>query len=512
MNWDFFSSLSPLIIDGLWGTPISRLFTILILSLSILFPILAIFSRNKTKFLLFDHVPVLLTTVGLFGTFVGIAVGLGSFDVNSVDRSLPQLLIGMKLAFWTSILGMACSLIYKIIQSFSVFFNNPEEHGGANSDDIFLVLSEQRKALSRQEDIFVEIRTLIKQKLEDKSLSEEVSYFRTETKEAFERNIEIIETNLNNIINSQMQFMDNMTKNSTESLIKALNDVLRDFNTKINEQFGENFKELNKAVGALLIWQENYKIHIETVESNFKRATEGIAFVSEAMQNISQSAGTIPGIMENLTTLINTLEIELEKASELLESFASLRNESENVSPAIKKGIEDLTVSLSESVLENASRTEKAITKQEEVFLNVASYQEELSVSLNSMIKKELEHFNTMLFNALSLQETTLDGISKRYTDMALTHESLVQKGIESLESSFSDVFLHIGDDLKAKFDEFDVLMEKEMSNAIVRLGRQMASIAEKLVAENGKMIDQYSKLAEPFSLLLKTNGINRRE
>jgi hypothetical protein len=95
---------------------------------------------------------------------------------------------------------------------------------------------------------------------------------------------------------------------------------------------------------------------------------------------------------------------------------------------------------------------------------------------------------------------------------MALTHESLVQKGIESLESSFSDVFLHIGDDLKAKFDEFDVLMEKEMSNAIVCLGRQMASIAEKLVAENGKMIDQYSKLAEPFSLLLKTNGSNRRE
>ena len=50
---------------------------------------------------------------------------------------------------------------------------------------------------------------------------------------------------------------------------------------------------------------------------------------------------------------------------------------------------------------------------------------------------------------------------------------------------------------MKEKFDEFDKMMETEMSNAITRLGRQMASIAQKLVDDNSRIVDQYSGLAK---------------
>jgi len=46
-------------------------------------------------------------------------------------------------------------------------------------------------------------------------------------------------------------------------LVEALRDVIHDFNNKITEQFGDNFKELNEAVGRLLIWQEDYKGFVE---------------------------------------------------------------------------------------------------------------------------------------------------------------------------------------------------------------------------------------------------------
>lgn len=513
MNMDFFSSLSPLIIDGLWGTPISRLFTVLITFLALLFPLLAvsIFRKRKPKGIVFEYVPVLLTTIGLFGTFVGIAVGLGSFDVNSVDKSLPQLLVGMKLAFWTSILGMACSLVYKITQTFFVFLSSPVAAGGATSDDIYIVMSEQQKALSRHEAILGEIKDFLKQQNEDKTVSEQIILFRSEIKGKLDKYQETTGNYFLEIITSLKQFMENMTESSTESLIAALNDVLKDFNTKINEQFGENFKELNKAVGSLLTWQENYRSHIETMETLFNQSTEKILFISEAMEKISSSASGIPNMMESLSSLLNILDIELEKASELLEGFASLRNEAENVFPSIKKGLENLTESFSASVLESAGRTEVAISKQEEIFSRISNHQKELTLNLETMMKKELDHFETMLSDSFTLQETTLESVYKRYTDLALKHESLVKQGIESLESSFSDVFNHIGDELKVKFNEFDEMMEKEMSNAIVRLGRQMASIAEKLVTENNKMIDQYSKLAEPFSLLLQGDEKNRR-
>jgi DNA anti-recombination protein RmuC len=54
------------------------------------------------------------------------------------------------------------------------------------------------------------------------------------------------------------EFSKKMAEDGSKALIDALREVIKDFNTQINEQFGENFKQLNHAVGALLIWQEQY--------------------------------------------------------------------------------------------------------------------------------------------------------------------------------------------------------------------------------------------------------------
>src|SRR5258708_20181293 len=49
--------------------------------------------------------PPILTTLGIFATFLGIALGLSEFDSNNIQASLPALLGGLKTAFWAS---MAC--------------------------------------------------------------------------------------------------------------------------------------------------------------------------------------------------------------------------------------------------------------------------------------------------------------------------------------------------------------------------------------------------------------------
>lgn len=514
MDTTFFATLFPLIQDGLWGTPVARIFTILILSLALFFPCMSILPifKKKTGAILFDHVPVLLTTIGLFGTFVGIAIGLGSFDVNAVDSSLPQLLMGMKLAFWTSILGMACSIVYKIIQAFSGFFTSQEKYVGVSSDDIYNIMSEQHKVLTRQEAILSNIKENIASQKEDKAIYEQINLFRRDAKEYFDNGQQTTELYLKEISIKLQDFMQNLTKNSTETLVEALSDVIRDFNTKINEQFGENFKELNKAVGALLTWQENYRSHIEQVETLFEIASEKIITVSLTMEKISASTSSIPRAMDSLTKLLNALEVELEKASELLEGFASLRNDAENVFPTIKRGLEDLTVSLSESVLKSAGMTGNAVLKQEEILKEATAQQKVFASHYKTIMEKDLEHLNGMLSDSLTCQEKILDSISERYTKLALVHENLIREGKESIEAAFSDVFAHIGDELEAKFADFDEMMEKEMSNAIIRLGRQMASIADKLVKENSKIVDQYSKLSESFPLLLKEIEFSRKE
>lgn len=60
-----------------------------------------------------DAYPSIISTFGVIGTFVGITIGLIHFNVNDLNQSIPVLLGGLKTAFFTSLLGMALSLVLR---------------------------------------------------------------------------------------------------------------------------------------------------------------------------------------------------------------------------------------------------------------------------------------------------------------------------------------------------------------------------------------------------------------
>ena len=74
-------------------------------------------------------IPSHMTSLGILGTFLGIFIGLYKFDVNNLHISVPLLLDGMKLAFGTSIAGLACSTLLKVSGSIITSIN-------ANINDI----------------------------------------------------------------------------------------------------------------------------------------------------------------------------------------------------------------------------------------------------------------------------------------------------------------------------------------------------------------------------------------
>ena len=66
-------------------------------------------NHPKHKYIL----PTILSSLGILGTFIGIAIGLYTFDVNNIDQSVPTLLQGLKLAFVSSIAGIIFTIIKK---------------------------------------------------------------------------------------------------------------------------------------------------------------------------------------------------------------------------------------------------------------------------------------------------------------------------------------------------------------------------------------------------------------
>lgn len=52
------------------------------------------------------QLPSIISTLGVLGTFIGITKGLIAFDTQNLNFSIPDLLSGLKTAFFTSLLGM----------------------------------------------------------------------------------------------------------------------------------------------------------------------------------------------------------------------------------------------------------------------------------------------------------------------------------------------------------------------------------------------------------------------
>jgi DNA anti-recombination protein RmuC len=171
-----------------------------------------------------NYGPIILTMLGIFGCFLGIAIGLLQFNTENIQASVPSLLNGIKTSFWASIAGIGCALTIKArYQIFGLRRFKPEAAvQGATIDDLARLLQSLHQSLAGKED-----STLLSQV---KLLRQETGY------------------GLKAVYSSLENYMEKMADNNSKALIEALKEVIRDFNAKINEQFGDNFKQLNLAV------------------------------------------------------------------------------------------------------------------------------------------------------------------------------------------------------------------------------------------------------------------------
>ena len=72
----------------------------------------------------------MLTTLGILGTFYGIFLGLLDFDVRIINKSVPKLLEGLKLAFATSIWGLFLAIVYRVIRPVFETSGTDDDIGG----------------------------------------------------------------------------------------------------------------------------------------------------------------------------------------------------------------------------------------------------------------------------------------------------------------------------------------------------------------------------------------------
>ncbi|MDO7674366.1 MAG: hypothetical protein MUQ43_08060, partial [Reinekea forsetii] len=197
-----------------------------------------------------NYSPSILTSMGIFGTFLGVALGLNEFDTNSIEDSVPQLLEGLKTAFWTSIAGLlgALSIKFRYAVASMRVRSHRESKLTATMDDLAWHLERIASSVSQEGQVdWIEWR---EQQAVDQA----------------EQHRELIET--------LTHYQSKMTEANRSALEEAISHVMREFNTRIEEQYGDNFKKLNEAVGQMMLWQSGHKGQLEDLMAANERSAK----------------------------------------------------------------------------------------------------------------------------------------------------------------------------------------------------------------------------------------------
>ena len=350
------------------------------------------------------------STIGVLGTFVGISIGLWKFNPNDITSSVPLLLSGMKIAFATSIIGMAASIFMKYI----ALKNEDEE----NIDDI-MELFNTMIAESRNVN-----NTLIENQKQTENALNKVSEIWASHQE-----------NLTVELKSEILNLNNNTISKQEELIGEF------------KKLGECFTLLNSGVNNLLTWQENYKETIENTTKELEIVIQTIHNADESIESISKNSSLIKENNENLSEVLKEINktqnviidsnksiIEIsntakESIPQINEHFTNIDNRTKestaylqtlisenlnNIKSYLEKITEDVLSKTTQSIYENNRQFKYEISEHiSQCKMLIYSLKDlipdinEHLLSTQKRFNKTLIHFNEEVQN--SLRENTLE-------------------------------------------------------------------------------------------------------
>lgn len=419
--------------------------------------------------------PTSLATLGVLGTFTGILLGLLDFDVTKIDDSVPELLAGLKIAFTTSIVGIAAAIIFRLIRT--IVPSGPSSQS-VSPEDIHAALvairDDGRSAASRSSEQLQELRRAISSE-GDGSLLTQMQKLRT-----------TMQDGQNELIGEFRDFAQHMVENNQKAIIEALEKVIRDFNENLTEQFGENFKQLNEAVHELVAWQDKYKNHVEALEQRLDHAVAAIEATQRALESIKSHSERIPETIKLLEPVLSEINSETEVLNAHLDAIAALKEKAIEAFPVVEANLEKITSKLTASVETAVKKSEKAITDTQQVYDQLrVGYEKFLSDADASR-----ERFSEELTNALKQ-------MSEQSSREFARHGELIEAAAKEAQKAIDESWGESVERMNEQFEKFDDQMQQELNRALQSLGQNLASVSEKFVSDYTPLTERLRELVE---------------
>lgn len=412
------------------------------------------------------HGPEILTTMGIFGCFFGIALALLDFDPRDVQKSVPLLLEGVKTAFWASVSGVGGSLAIRARHRFQKTPIQATEGAIKSSslDDVVNAVNGLKGSITGTDE-----DTLISQ---IKLMRQDQADHQRQLKASFD------------------DFSEKVVQMSSKALIEALKEVISDFNNKITEQFGENFKRLNEAVGELVVWQQQYKEELDRLQvvqgesaENLRKASDGLAAISDSVKSFSGAAERLVDLSQKLDTQYRDIVA------------------SQQVLAQVLGGLKDAVPSFEERIqgfIENINA-------------GVTAVQQELAKAAANYSAQADAHGKQL---AMSLQ-----GLANNYSAQAEAHGKQLGQSLQVVAADFSnqskEAQTRLTEQLAKNLDEnlkkvnegvekLEKSLDAELNRSLLALGNQLASLSHQFVKDYQPLTEKLKEVVQLSEKVLK--------
>lgn len=369
-----------------------------------------------------EMAPDIFTSLGILGTFIGLVWGLKSFEPSSYETmtmSVSTLVDGIKVAFLTSIYGIAFALIYSSGMQ-SVYAGMDEKLQGFLEKFHMYVLpaaeSESRNLM------------LASQKVQTKAMKQMAEQLTSQMAESFEK-----------AINPTFEKMNESLEILTESVTKCQQDVvqeiLRSFLREMNSSFKLQFKDFNESLVQLKKAQkENTDYTTNLYQAMSEQLNESYARQNESMKEIVDELGRIQGRYMSTATRITQDNQEIQKQQQQdYQHISDYLKEAEKSSAKFWVACNQTMQKYVETATQGMEKISAANQAGEDVLKANQKLVEELDAKLQEFISYQKMTYQTMeevrrLFADISVQKEN----SNIYLSEGRTGQGAVQK--ESME------------------------------------------------------------------------------
>lgn len=218
-----------------------------------------------------------MTGLGILGTFIGLSIGLGSFngnDIYTISDNVGPLLSGMKVAFHTSVYGILFSLVFQFA------------HRGLMAD-----------AYDKLQDFLAAFRECVEPVVNNT-----------------DDNAKAMLVYQANMANSMKQ-MTELLKGEAREQAESLDRMVQQFTTKMQQALGDDFDRLGaslqRACSAQEIYADNYRSMADTTQALLQASLSLQKTLEETMARQEAMARQLKEQSEKIDATCDTINEEI---------------------------------------------------------------------------------------------------------------------------------------------------------------------------------------------------------